>query len=327
MKKFSVGDKVSFINEPRSGTVTGFGRKDTVIVEVEGFEIPVHASELLLIEKAPVPELPSVISAQNDIQQENKFSWLKNDALHLVAAPSEELQVFTGPVSYWLVNRTSLHVLFSVSFLKEVGYITTAKGVLAPGHDIRLFKKTREELSEWKKLNIQLIFCSENFFSLYQPQSHDIAVMLPDLKSEVTGAGGLFDFARVKLLADFSEPEVELETLQKHFKEGGAAVKKTPVKTAILKNEDIIDLHIEKITDDYQNLDAAAMMRMQLEVFRRELDVAIRNHYHRIIFIHGVGAGVLRQALLDELKFYPGISARPASFEQFGNGALEITLR
>ncbi len=328
MNKFSVGDKVSFKNEPQSGIVTGFRKKDLVMVEVEGFEIPVHASELILIEKAPTPEIPSVLpEPETAIKKENRFSWLQQDALFLLAAPAEKLQVFTGAVNYRMVNRTSLHVLFSVSFMKDEEYITLAKGTVNAGEDLLLFRKTREELSEWKKMNVQLIFFSENLFELKRPQSHDTPVLMPDLKEETTGAEGLFNYAKVMMLSDFSEKEIALEKLKEHFKAGAPSGKIKPDKQAVLKNEDIIDLHIEKITDDYRSLDAASILKMQLEVFRRELEHAIRHHYYRIIFIHGIGEGVLRQALLDELKFYSGLSAKPASYQKFGNGAIEIQLR
>lgn len=298
------------------------------MVDVDGFEIPVHASELILIEKAPTPEIPSVLSEREpQVKSEDKFSWLHNDALFLVAAPSEKLQVFTGPVDYLLVNHTALHALFSVSFSKDEQHITLANGTLNAGDDKLLFRKSREELSQWKKLNIQLIYFSENLFELKRPYSYDAAVLMPDLKEETTGADGLFNYAKVMIVSDFSEKEIALEKLKEHFKEGVHAPKRKPKRNTVLKNEDEIDLHIEKITDNHHRLDAAAILRMQLEVFRRELELAIRNHYHRIIFIHGVGEGVLRQELLKELKFYNGLTAKPASPEKYGKGALEIQLR
>lgn len=328
MNKFSVGDKVSFKNEPQSGIITGFRKKDTVMVEVDGFEIPVHASELILIEKVQTPEIPSILSERGSaVNKEDKFSWLQKDSVFFLASPSENLQVFTGPVNYWLVNHTLLHVLFSVSFMKDEEYITLAKGTVNAGDNILLFRKTREELSEWKKMNVQLIYFSENLFELKRPQSHDTAVLMPDLKEETTGAEGLFNYAKVMMLSDFSEKEIELEKLKEHFKTGLPAKKIKPEKPAVLKNEDVVDLHIEKITDDYRSLNTSAILRMQLEVFRRELDTAIRNHYYRIIFIHGIGEGILRQQLIDELKFYPGLTAKPASHQKFGHGAIEIQLR
>jgi hypothetical protein len=328
MNQFSVGDKVSFKNEPQSGIVTGFQKKDMVLVEVEGFEIPVHASELIVIEKAPTAEIPSVLpDPESAGEKENTFSWLKADALFLVAAPAERLQVFTGPVNYHLVNHTTLHVLYAVSMMSASQHLTLATGTLHAGNNILLFRKTREELSAWKKLNLQLIYFSENLFELKRPQSCDIQVLMPGLKEESTGAEGLFSFAGIFTVADFSEPEIALGKLKAFFKEGASAPEKKSKKNAVLKNEDVIDLHIEKITDDYRNLDAAAILKMQLEVFRRELDNAIRNHYYRIIFIHGIGQGVLRREILNELKFYSGLTARPASPEKFGTGAMEIQLR
>ena len=48
----------------------------------------------------------------------------------------------------------------------------------------------------------------------------------------------------------------------------------------------------------------------------------------RIVFIHGKGDGVLRKALLDELKRkYPTFRHQDASFQEYGFGATMITIK
>lgn len=61
--------------------------------------------------------------------------------------------------------------------------------------------------------------------------------------------------------------------------------------------EDEIDLHIEKLTDNYADMSNGEMINLQLQVFETKLDQAIAAGKHDITFIHGVGAGVLRQAI------------------------------
>ena len=54
-----------------------------------------------------------------------------------------------------------------------------------------------------------------------------------------------------------------------------------------------------------------------------------KNHQGaKIVFIHGKGEGVLRKALLDELKRkYPRCVAQDASFREYGFGATLITVK
>jgi dsDNA-specific endonuclease/ATPase MutS2 len=48
----------------------------------------------------------------------------------------------------------------------------------------------------------------------------------------------------------------------------------------------------------------------------------------KIVFIHGKGEGVLRKALIDELKaHYAGCQWQDASFRQYGFGATLVTIR
>jgi dsDNA-specific endonuclease/ATPase MutS2 len=80
------------------------------------------------------------------------------------------------------------------------------------------------------------------------------------------------------------------------------------------------------LIDDYKNLSNAEIMQIQLKKFRKEMDHAIKNHYHKIIFIHGVGNGVLRTEILRELRAYTGVRYTDAPFEKYGFGATEVIL-
>ena len=47
----------------------------------------------------------------------------------------------------------------------------------------------------------------------------------------------------------------------------------------------------------------------------------------KFVFIHGKGEGVLRRALLDELRRkWPGCDVQDASFQEYGFGATQVTI-
>ena len=62
--------------------------------------------------------------------------------------------------------------------------------------------------------------------------------------------------------------------------------------------------------------------------FRRVLDRYKTNKGQKIIFIHGKGEGVLRQAIIHELNYkYKHFQYQDASFQEYGYGATQVTIR
>ena len=57
------------------------------------------------------------------------------------------------------------------------------------------------------------------------------------------------------------------------------------------------------------------------------MKAVLRKKGQRIVFIHGKGDGVLRKAILTELKTkYPACKWQDASFKEYGYGATMITM-
>ena len=70
------------------------------------------------------------------------------------------------------------------------------------------------------------------------------------------------------------------------------------------------------------------MLNRQIDEFRKVMDANLRNHGRKIVFIHGKGEGVLRQALLKELTHrYKGHDVSDASFREYGFGATQVVIR
>ena len=58
-----------------------------------------------------------------------------------------------------------------------------------------------------------------------------------------------------------------------------------------------IDLHIEQLTNNTHNMTNYDMLTLQIDTARRQLEFAMANRIQRIVFIHGVGEGILRTEL------------------------------
>lgn len=88
-----------------------------------------------------------------------------------------------------------------------------------------------------------------------------------------------------------------------------------------------VDLHINKLIDRVVGLSNTDILVLQLDVFRKELNEAIRNHEREIIFIHGIGNGTLKNELRRVAgSEYKWCSQEDASFKEYGFGATRIRI-
>jgi len=88
----------------------------------------------------------------------------------------------------------------------------------------------------------------------------------------------------------------------------------------------VVDLHAEKIDENSYNKSNQQKLSMQLDHFQDSLERAIKGHLSKIVFIHGVGNGVLRQSIRDILKRYDGIEYSDGSYQKYGAGATEVRI-
>ena len=58
-----------------------------------------------------------------------------------------------------------------------------------------------------------------------------------------------------------------------------------------------VDLHIHELVDDQRGIPDRAKIAIQMNHFDRMMDIAKREKLRRIVFIHGVGQGVLRHQI------------------------------
>lgn len=87
------------------------------------------------------------------------------------------------------------------------------------------------------------------------------------------------------------------------------------------------DLHIEKLVKNPRGMSNYDIMTIQLETAQRHLDFAIRNRIPKIIFIHGVGEGILKSELDYLFGRYENIDFRDGAYQKYGQGATEVIFK
>jgi hypothetical protein len=86
-----------------------------------------------------------------------------------------------------------------------------------------------------------------------------------------------------------------------------------------------VDLHLHAIVDSQAGLSPGVMLELQIAHFERMLQIGIRQRTKKMIFIHGIGQGVLRHQIWSRVEqYYPDCSCRSADPRQYGNGATEV---
>lgn len=97
-------------------------------------------------------------------------------------------------------------------------------------------------------------------------------------------------------------------------------------KTAKDKYEHVmeVDLHAHQLTGSTKGMSKHQILNLQIDTVKHKIEFAVKKNIQKVVFIHGVGEGVLKMELdylfstYDNLKFYD------ADFKKYGYGATEV---
>jgi hypothetical protein len=88
-----------------------------------------------------------------------------------------------------------------------------------------------------------------------------------------------------------------------------------------------VDLHIHELLERTHGMTNGEIVQVQMEHFERMLRMAEEKKIRRVIFIHGVGQGVLRAEIRKLLtQFYPHCEYLDAPYTEYGYGATEVVV-
>ncbi|MDV7188088.1 DNA mismatch repair protein MutS [Lutibacter sp. TH_r2] len=157
-----------------------------------------------------------------------------------------------------------------------------------------------------KLTNNTVIIEDENGFPM--EYKHNEIVLVKENQDELARYS---DIANEHLLN--KEVDVKQKSVSK-FKSDNKPDKMPPME---------VDLHITSLTDSTRGMDNFDMLTIQLDTAKYKLEFAIRNRIPKVVFIHGVGAGVLKTELDYLFRKYP-VKWQEASFKKYGLGATEV---
>ena len=332
-----IGDKVRFLSEVGGGIVTGFQGKDFVLVEdADGFDIPMPIRECVVIEtddynmrrkpgssaskpEEPVkpvkPEMP-VIQRQPEVRGGDTLN------VFLAYVPEDAKAMMTTPFETYLVNDSNYYLYYTYLSAEGKAWKNRSHGLVEPNTKLLLEEFTKDVLKN--AISVELRLDTVKFYKLHTFSDSDFfeePALIYDIVKDDMPAKQVYVSAEEIQKALLQKKSVDKPKSQpivkpSHTTHGG--------KSGIIE----IDLHIDSLLDDTQGMGNAEILNYQLDKFREVMETYKNKREQKIVFIHGKGDGVLRKAVIDELKRkYNNCRYQDASFQEYGFGATMVTIK
>ncbi|MBS4014347.1 MAG: DUF2027 domain-containing protein [Bacteroidetes bacterium] len=355
IKNFKVGDRVSFLNEKGGGIITKIVNDLVVNVAIEdGFEIPTAVSDLIKI-RSEDPNEPALIRRETFIDDsdnnDSKPLYISHndkdqleEGIYVFMIPEIEETPLVGNIDIMLVNHTKYNALFSL-FLNNGGQFQGEDyGFVEAESFINLSTIGRSDINSWANSVIQAVFFMEgkatpvkpisgfiNFkpIKLYKEESFKFEKLLRK-KAFVVNIGKLTDFQAAMIDDERLVSVEQTKALQEKLNEGTMQKEKAQKAESFLDKHKIddkiaeIDLHIGELIENFNNLSNVDMLNIQMDYFRKSIHQAEVEKMHKLIFIHGVGNGVMKNEIRKYLRNTDGVEFHDASFARYGMGATEV---
>lgn len=348
-----IGDKVRFLNTTGGGVIKGFQGKDIVLVEDEdGFDIPVLIRETVVIEPAndmqvrqsskPVENVSISRSSVTVTPPEKEYvpeETKEGEQLSVLLAylPVDIKSLSTSALECYLINDSNYYLSYNYMSRMEEGWTSRQTGTIEPNTKLFIEEFEKTELNDIEKVCLQFFaykkgkpFSLKNaysvevhidtvkFYKLHSFKENDYfddeAILYPVVRR---------DLAEKELV--ISAEEIEQAIRQK---EDNKRPRIQPISKKEKRPVLEIDLHANELLDNTNGLSSGDILEYQLKNFNEVMAENLKNKGQKIVFIHGKGDGVLKNAILKELKKkYKSVYYQDASFREYGYGATMVTIK
>jgi len=316
--KYKLGDFVRFVDEKMEGFVTRIIDEQMIGVTGEDdFEIPVLASKVTSVhgyvpagqEKININE--EALAFTGDFQKTGIYAAIISD-------PKA-----TSVVHFHLINETSFQLLSTLTTEKQHHFKGEFAGIIAPKSAVKVYSAQLADLQLWPAFTFNILFHTAQNMEPPAPLTVNKNFKARDFSGPKKQIPILNPQASGWLIQlDEPEPLIDAQKLKESF------FRPIEEKIIIEKPGSEVDLHIEKLRNDYQFLNSGDIMSIQMSFFQKALDAAIVHQLPEITFIHGSGNGTLKNEIQKVLSKHQKIQTfMDARKEKFGYGATKAILK
>lgn len=352
-----IGDKVRYLDAVGGGVVTKFQSKDVILVlEPDGFETPVLARQVVVVEptdaynfpkETPAVSKTNVAQVSAEVADEEPefvlppYQFNERDetsegeflSIYLAFVPCDIKQLQTTDMDLYLINDSNYYLNFQLlSGVLDMGIRTQnsiephTKLLLETVNKLALndFEELRFQATAYKKrrfnakpaIDISLSINPTKFYKLHSFRDTDFF-------DEPTLLMTLVERDVMNFAAQITPEALQKAMSQKEVKPANPTVYKK-AQPEIIE----VDLHAHELLDSVAGLTNGELLQMQLDKFNEVMRTHLKKKGQKIVFIHGKGEGVLRKELEKQLKLkYRTCDYQDASFQQYGFGATQVTIR
>jgi hypothetical protein len=365
---FKKGDKVRFLNDVGGGVVVRIiDNKMVEILSEDDFEVPVLASELVKIstheqnafaddkeedefEFENVRQMQEAEDRETNWEDDEEESFENsiieiegNDELKLYLAilPSNADKPSDSDMDLYLINDSNYQAQAIVSEVDGDFATMQWNNPLEANTKLKIASYAQNQLGTFPTLRFQFLFFRYGRFESIAPLEKDITIRAQKFYKKGSFVENEFfeaDAIVIKINEDdlsavvnqYSDQDIKKMAKEKNEFDAHTQrlEQKFKVKTSNFGIKEV-DLHIHELIDNYVGMSNAEMLNIQMETFHKELSHGLKNNeIKKMVFIHGVGAGTLKNELRKSLsKDYPQLYFQDASFKEYGFGATLIIIR
>ena len=255
---------------------------------------------------------------------------------YLAFVPVDIKEITNTRFETYFVNDSNYFIQYT--YLVAEGNAWTLKGCGEVEPNTKLFIEEfgRDELNEMGHIAIQMVAYKKDkpfllkpatdvqfrldpvkFYKLHLFEENDFfetpALLFTIVENDEVARPLVIDSKRLKEQMYKDEKIVANESKKKQKKDDGTVV---------------IDLHADEVLETTAGMNTADILHYQVDVFKKTMAEYKNRKGQKIIFIHGKGEGVLRQAIVHELNYrYKSCSYQDASFQEYGYGATQVTIK
>lgn len=333
--KYQVGDTVLILHSNEEAEVVEILSDKMLMVDAGGVQFPVY------MDQVDFPYLRRFMNKKNELPRKQRqfVDDLKKekatnekrieDGMWLTFLPVIDTDEFGDDVveelKVHLVNctATACNFDYKLAFFGKPEF--ELKNTIQPFEDFYLHDVPFEDLSDNPFFEFE--------FSLLKPVKGKAEICTASIKLKPKQLFTKIEEIRTKNEASFSyrlfdtypdkqsEEKFDIGSLASKYRVYDAAKAREHLESP----RSVIDLHIEKLTDNWQHMSNLQIIAMQIKTFEKYYDLAIANLQPSLIIIHGVGSGRLRDEIHDLLKHRKEVKTFVNQYDpRFGYGATEI---
>ncbi|MGE0088754.1 MAG: DUF2027 domain-containing protein [Bacteroidales bacterium] len=352
------GDRVKFLNDIGQGEIIGFkDSKFAIVINDDGFEMPVLITELIKIDS----KYDMADSGSSDINPNDDDDFVSNkkkksDKDEIIAedfssdglltdkkadiffalVPKNQKDITNSDIDLFLINDSNFRILYSISNKESELQSLIAYGNLEPNTKTIIGEIKRDNLANFEEILFQIIFFNKGNYYNIQPVNKKFQVRPSRFfKSTIFVQNDFFN--ELAFVYELTKEEIDMakhitdESINKAIKEKEINQPKkifqSPKKSENQVIEEV-DLHIQVLVDSHQNLSNSEIVEIQMARFTTALEGGIIAGTRKMVFIHGVGNGKLKQEIRKTIeRKYPKLRYQDASFKEYGYGATMVILK